>query len=71
MARILEWNGKDIPEDFRELPAGRYVVEAVDDVPLLTPEEEEGLREAIRSLASGDGRSEQQVREAVQALLAK
>ena len=30
-AGVVTWNGKDVPPELRELPAGRYVVEAVDD----------------------------------------
>ena len=33
-ARVVTWNGKDIPTELRELPAGRYVVEAIDDATL-------------------------------------
>ena len=29
--RVVTWNGKDVPPELRELPAGRYVVEAVED----------------------------------------
>lgn len=36
-ARVLHWNGKDIPEELRELPAGTYVVEAIDQAPRCTP----------------------------------
>jgi hypothetical protein len=28
-ARVVSWNGKDVPPEIRELPAGRYIVEAV------------------------------------------
>jgi hypothetical protein len=42
-ARVLHWNGKDLPEELRELPAGTYVVEAIDKAPTLTPDEEKGL----------------------------
>jgi len=31
MSRILKWNGNDVPEELRSLPAGRYVVEALDE----------------------------------------
>jgi predicted XRE-type DNA-binding protein len=27
----VRWNGTDVPSEVRDLPAGRYVVEAVDD----------------------------------------
>ncbi|MCI0574054.1 MAG: hypothetical protein L0Y66_25245 [Myxococcaceae bacterium] len=69
MSRVLDWNGKDIPESLRRLPAGRYVVESVDDAPELTPDEEEGLRQALGSLAEGRGRSAEEVRRAIDALL--
>jgi hypothetical protein len=39
--RFLHWNGKDVPDELRELPAGTYVVEAVDDAPSLTNDEEQ------------------------------
>jgi len=29
--RLVTWNGKDLPPEFRDLPVGRYLVEAVDD----------------------------------------
>ena len=42
--RVVTWNGKDVPAELRELPAGRYVVEAVDDeAPALSPDEEAAL----------------------------
>jgi hypothetical protein len=65
MARVLHWNGKDVPDALRELPAGRYLVEAVDDIPALTQEEEEGLRQALASVRAGKGRSSDQVRETI------
>jgi hypothetical protein len=46
--RVVTWNGKDLPPELRELPAGRYVVEAVEDeAPTLTPEEEAGIEAAL------------------------
>lgn len=39
--RVVMWNGTDLPAEFRDLPAGRCVVEAVEDeAPALSPEEE-------------------------------
>jgi hypothetical protein len=39
---------------FRELPAGRYIVEAVeDDAPTLTPREEAGIEAALESHRTG------------------
>lgn len=70
-ARVLTWNGKDLPTELRELPAGRYLVEAVDDPPALTEEEDAGLRQALASLHAGKGRSADQVRQRIDALLRK
>ena len=68
-ARVLHWNGKDIPDELRELPVGSYVVEAVDSVPGLTPEEDEGLSMALASLRAGHGRTTEQVRQAIESIL--
>jgi len=48
--KVVTWNGKDVPAELRELPAGRYVVEAVDDeAPALSPDEEAGIEAALES----------------------
>ena len=65
MSRVLKWNGKDVPQELRSLPAGRYVVEAVDEAPTLTPEEEAGLVEALQAIDRGEGESAQKVRRAI------
>ena len=53
-ARVVTWNGKDVPAELRELPAGRYVVEAVDDeAPGLSPDEEAGIEAALESYRQG------------------
>jgi hypothetical protein len=70
-SRVLTWNGKDLPAELRELPAGRYIVEAIEDIPALTEEEDEGLRQALASLRSGKGRSLAQVRQRIDAILRK
>jgi hypothetical protein len=31
MLRVIEWNGRDIPQALRDLPPGRYVLE--DETP--------------------------------------
>jgi hypothetical protein len=67
--RMLTWNGKILLAELRELPAGRYLVEAVDEGPTLTEEEDEGLRQALASLRAGKGRSAAQVRQRIDALL--
>jgi len=68
-SRVLTWNGKDLPEELRELPAGRYVVESVDEVPALTDDEEEGVRQALASLRAGKGRTIEQVRQTIDNVL--
>jgi len=69
MARVLNWNGKDLPAELRSLPAGRYVVEPVDALPPeLTREEEEGLREAIAEIQRGEGESPEAVRRHIETL---
>ena len=65
MIRVLKWNGKDVPEELRSLPAGRYVVEAVDEAPALTPGEEAGLVEALEAIDRGEGESAKEVRRAI------
>jgi hypothetical protein len=53
-ARVVTWNGKDVPAELRELPAGRYVVEAIDDAPpVLSPDEEAGIEAALESYRQG------------------
>jgi hypothetical protein len=54
MGRILEWNGRDLPDELRSLPAGRYVVEPVDEIPQLTEEDEQGLEAALGAARRGE-----------------
>ena len=51
--RVVTWNGKDVPPEFLELPIGRYVVEPVDEAPVLTLEEETGIEAALESYRQG------------------
>ena len=51
--RVVTWNGKDVPPEFLELPTGRYVVEPVEEAPVLTPEEEAGIEAALESYHQG------------------
>jgi hypothetical protein len=53
----------------RDLPAGTYVVEAVDGASPLTPEEDRGLAEALASLRAGEGRSLDQVRKTIDSII--
>jgi hypothetical protein len=55
MTVVLNFDGKQLPEEMRSLPSGRYVLQSVDEVPTLTAEEEVGLEEAARSLDKGEG----------------
>ena len=53
-AKVVTWNGKDVPAELRDLPAGRYVVEPVDDeAPELTADEEAGIEAALESYRQG------------------
>ena len=67
MSVIVDWNGSDVPKELRELPAGRYVVEAVDEVAALTEEEDAGLREAMQSVARGEGLPADEARQRLEA----
>lgn len=52
--RFVYWNGKDLPAEFRNLPAGRYLVEAADgEAPVLEPGEEAGVEAALESYRHG------------------
>ncbi len=65
MTHVLRWNGKDLPDELRSLPAGRYVVESIDEAPALTLVQEEGLVAAIESLERGEGIGTEEVRRAL------
>lgn len=70
-ARVLHWNGKDIPEELRELPAGTYIVEAIDEARTLTSDEDQGIAQALASLRAGKGRTPDQVRQSIDSILRK
>ena len=52
---LLEEVREQMPEELQRLPAGRCVLEPVDEVPVLTDEEEAGLQAAIESVRQGKG----------------
>jgi hypothetical protein len=53
-AKVVTWNGKDVPAELRDLPAGRYVIEPIDqEGPALTPDEEAGIEAALESYRQG------------------
>jgi hypothetical protein len=71
-ARVVTWNGKDVPPELRELPAGRYVVEAVEDeAPVLSPEEEAGIEAALESYRQGRFVDAKRAREIIDAALGR
>jgi hypothetical protein len=69
MSRVVDWNGRDVPDELRSLPPGRYVLESVDDLAKLTPEEEDGLEAAIRSIRAGKGVDVERVRALIDSTL--
>jgi len=53
-AKVVTWNGKDVPTELCELPAGCYVVEPIDEEgPMLSREEEAGIAAALESYRQG------------------
>lgn len=62
---VIDWNGSDLPEALKRLPAGRYVIQKVGDLPELTQEEEDRLITSLESLKSGRAVSHEQVRTAI------
>src|SRR5438445_13654140 len=40
---VIEWDGTHISQALRELPAGRYAVEPIDNLPPLRLEEDAGI----------------------------
>jgi len=68
----VTWNGKDAPPELRELPAGRFVVEVVEDeVPALSPEEEAGIEAALESYRQGRVVDAKPAREIIDATLGR
>jgi hypothetical protein len=70
-ARVVTWNGKDIPIELRELPAGRYVIEAIDDAPALSAHEEAGLDAALESYRQGRVVDAKRARQIIDAALGR
>ena len=68
--RVVSWNGKDVPPELLELPAGRYVVESVEEeAPTLSPEEEAGIEAALESYRQGRVVDAKRAREIMDAAL--
>jgi hypothetical protein len=67
-ARTLTWYGKDVPPELRELPAGRYFVEAVEEeAPELSADEEAGIEAALESYRHGRALDAERAREIIDA----
>lgn len=67
---MLNWNGKDLPSELRDLPAGRYLVEPADNAPQLSAEEEAGLEAALESYRQGRTIDAKRARELIDKALA-
>ena len=71
-AKVVTWNGKDVPTELRDLPAGRYMVESVDEeAPTLTPDEEAGIEAALESYRQGRVVDAKRAREIIDAALGR
>jgi hypothetical protein len=70
--RVVVWNGRDLPAELRELPAGRYVLEAVDgEAPDLSADEEAGIEAALESYRQGRVVDAKRAREIIDAALGR
>ncbi len=69
MPVVVKWNGNDLPEELRALPAGRYVIEPVDELPALMPDEDAGIQTALDALRRGEGVGSAEVQQRLDALL--
>ena len=57
MARlwVVNWNGKDVPPELLELPAGRYVLaEVAREATDLSPEEDAGIAAGLDEIDRGE-----------------
>ena len=71
-AKVVTWNGKDVPAKLRDLPAGRYVVEPIDqEGPALTPDEEAGIEAALESYRQGRVVDAKRARQIIDAALGR
>jgi hypothetical protein len=68
MTVVLNFDGKELPEEMRSLPSGRYVLQSVDEVFPLSAEEEAGLDEAAHALDAGEGLTPEELREALKGI---
>ena len=56
-AKVIDWNGTDVPAELIALPPGRYLIQpapgAEADGFELTPEQEAGIEAGLRSVREG------------------
>ncbi len=52
---IIEWDGHALPAGLRRLPPGRYVLEPLDEMLALSPEEDAGVRAALDEMTASGG----------------
>jgi hypothetical protein len=71
MATVLNWNGEQLPDELRKLPRGRYVIEAIDEVPTLTDEQEDGIVAAADSIEQGRGVSLENAKQSIDRILGR
>ena len=68
--RVVMWNGKDVPAEMRELPAGRYVIKAIEEeTPALSDDEEAGIEAALESYRQGRHLDEAAARKVIDSAL--
>jgi aryl carrier-like protein len=71
MAIVLEWNGTDMPPEIRGLPAGRYVIEALDEPSALTPDDDAAIQQGLDSIRRGRAVSAASVKKRIAKILKK
>ena len=69
MPVVVTWNGSDLPEELHALPAGRYALEPVDEIPKLDADEDAGIQAALDALRRGEGVGSTEVRRRLDAVL--
>lgn len=68
----MTWNGRNLPPEFHELPAGLYVVEPFEDkAPALSAAEEAGIDASLESYRQGHVVGAKRAREIIDAVVTK
>jgi len=72
-AKVIDWNGTDVPETLAALRPGRYRIEVVAEVDdqVLTPEMEAGIEAAMDEVAAGRAVSWDVARQEIPELLTR